>query len=59
MGREIISNQDLIVTNMLSFKASIAILEKKGIAKRDEIIDELKRVRVEMAETVKKMGNEN
>ena len=59
MGREIISNQDLIVSNMLSIEASIAILEKKGIAKRDEIIDELKRVRVEMAETVKKMGNEN
>ena len=59
MEREIISNQDLIITNMLSIEAIIAVLEKKGIAKREEFIDELKRVRVEMAGTIKKMGKEN
>jgi len=59
MDRELISNQKIIVSNMLSIEAIIAVLEKKGIAKREEFIDELKRVRVEMADTVKKMSREN
>ena len=59
MEREIISNQELMVSNMLSIEAIIAVLEKKGIAKREEFIDELKRLKVEMAGTVKKMGREN
>ena len=59
MEREISSNQDLIITNMLSIEAIIAILEKKGIANREEIIDEIKKARVELAGTVKKMGREN
>ncbi len=59
MDRELISNQDLMVSNMLSIEAIIAILEKKGIAKREEIIEELNRAKVEIAKTVKKMGTEN
>jgi len=38
MDRELISNQDLIVSNMLFIEAIIAVLEKKGIAKREEFI---------------------
>jgi len=59
MDRELISNQNLIVSNMLSIEAIIAVLEKKGIAKREEFIEELNRAKVEMAKTVKKMGREN
>ena len=59
MAREIISNQDLIVSNMLSIEAIIAVLEKKGIAKREEFIEELKRIQTENAETIKRMGREN
>ena len=59
MGRELISNQDLMVSNMLSTEAIIAVLEKKGIAKREEFITELKRIQIENAKTVKKMGREN
>jgi len=59
MAREIISNQDIMVSNMLSIEAIIAVLEKKGIAKREEFITELKRIQAENAETVKKMGREN
>ncbi len=44
---------------MLSIEAIIAVLEKKGIAKREEFIEELNRAKVEMAKTVKKMGREN
>jgi len=59
MDREIINNQKIIVSNMLSIEAIVAILEKKGIAKREEFIEELNRAKVEMAKTVKKMGSEN
>ncbi len=59
MARELISNQDLMVSNMLSIEAIIAVLEKKGIAKREEFIEELKWIQVENAETIKKMGKEN
>jgi len=59
MAREIISNQDLMVSNMLSIEAIVAILEKKGIAKREEFIEELNRAKVEMEEKIKKMGREN
>ena len=41
MARELISNQDLMISNMLSIEAIIAVLEKKGIAKREEFIEEL------------------
>lgn len=59
MTREIISNQDIIVSNMLSIEAIIAVLEKKGIAKREEFISELKKIQAENTETIKKMGREN
>jgi len=59
MDREIISNQDLMISNMLSIEAIIAVLEKKGIAKREEFITELNRIQAENAETIKKMGREN
>ncbi|MEJ2196841.1 MAG: hypothetical protein P8X73_18560 [Ignavibacteriaceae bacterium] len=59
MVREIISNEDIMYSNMLSIEAIIAVLEKKGIAKREEFIKELNRIRAENAETIKKMGREN
>jgi len=59
MDREIINNQKIIVSNMLSIEAIVAILEKKGIAKREEFIEELNRAKVEMEEKIKKMGREN
>ena len=59
MDRELISNQNIMVSNMLSIEAIIAVLEKKGIAKREEFITELKRIQAENAETIKKMEREN
>ena len=50
---------NIMVSNMLSIEAIIAVLEKKGIAKRDEFIEELKRIQTENSETIKKMGREN
>lgn len=37
MGNQIISNQELIVSNMLEIQALIRILKKKGITNEDEI----------------------
>ena len=56
---EIISNQELLVSNMLEIQALIRILERKGITTKDEILDEVKKLKAEMEEKVKKMGREN
>ena len=56
---EIISNQELLVSNMLEIQALIRILERKGITNYDEILEEVKKLQVEMEEKVKKMGREN
>ncbi len=56
---EIISNQELLVSNMLEIQAIIRILKRKGITDEDEILDEVKKLKVEMEEKVKKMGREN
>ena len=59
MGSEIINNQELLVSNMLEIQALIRILERKGITNYDEILEEVKKLQVEMEEKIKKMGREN
>ncbi|MGB5847879.1 MAG: hypothetical protein WBH40_05285 [Ignavibacteriaceae bacterium] len=44
---------------MLEIQALNRILERKGITNRDEILEEVKKLKVEMEETIKKMGREN
>ena len=56
---EIISNQELLVSNMLELQAIIRILKCKGITDENDILDEVKKLKVEMEEKVKKMGREN
>ena len=56
---EIINNQELLVSNMLEIQALIRILERKGITNQDEILEEVKKLQVEMEEKIKKMGREN
>ena len=56
---EIISNQELLVSNMLEIQALIRILERKGITNRDEILEEVKRLKVETENKIRKMGREN
>ncbi len=56
---EIISNQELLVSNMLEIQALIRILKRKGITTEDEILTEVKLLKAEMEEKVKKMGREN
>ncbi len=51
---EIISNQELLVSNMLEIQALIRILERKGITNYDEILEEVKKLQVEKEEKIKK-----
>ena len=44
---------------MLEIQALIRILKKKGITTEDEILEEVKALKVEMDEKIKKMGREN
>ena len=56
---EIISNQELLVSNMLEIQALIRILKRKGITDEDEILEEVKKLQVEMEEKVKRISKEN
>lgn len=44
---------------IVTYQALIRILTKKGITMEDEILDEVKALKVEMEEKIKKMGREN
>jgi len=59
MSNQLISNQELIYSNMLEIQAIIRILKRKGITDENEILTEVKLLKVEMEEKVKKMGREN
>ena len=56
---EIVSNQELLVSNMLEIQALIRILERKGITNQVEILGEVKKLQAEMEEKVRKSGREN
>ena len=56
---KIVSNEELLVSNMLEIQALIRILKKKGITTEDEILEEVKALKVEMDEKIRKMGREN
>ena len=55
-GNKLVSNEELLVSNMLEIQALIRILEKKGITNQDEILAEVKKLQVEMEEKIKRMG---
>jgi len=59
MSGQVVTNQELLVSNMLERQALIRILNRKGITTEDEILDEVKKLHVEMEEKIIKMGREN
>ena len=59
MSNQIVSSEDLLVSNMLEIQAIIRILKQKGITTEDEILREVQKLKVEMDEQVKKMSKEN
>jgi hypothetical protein len=56
---QLISDQELLVSNMLEIQAIIKILTRKGITNEDEIMEEIIKLRDEVNEKVKKLGKEN
>ena len=59
MSGSIVSNEELIYSNMLEIQALIRILTRKGITAEDEIMEEIEKIRDEVNAKVKKMGKEN
>ncbi len=59
MKDKFVSNEELLVSNMLEIQALIRILKRKGITDEAEILEEVKKLKVEMEEKIKKMGREN
>jgi len=59
MNNQIVSNQELLVSNMLEIEAVIKILTRKGIMTEDEILEEIIKLRDEVNEKVKSLGKEN
>ena len=56
---QIVTNQELLVNNMIEIQAIIRILKQKGITTEEEILREVKKLQVEMDELVNKMSKEN
>lgn len=44
--RETVSIQELLLSQAYEMSALVSLLEKKGILTRDEIVEEIKRLRV-------------
>ena len=59
MSGNIVTNDELIYSNMLEIQAVIRILTRKGITTENEIMQEIEKIRDEVNEKVKKMGKEN
>jgi len=59
MSQQIVSNEELLVSNMLEVQALIRILTKRGITNEDEIMKEIELLKMEMDEKIKKMSKEN
>jgi hypothetical protein len=59
MENKIVTNEELIVSNMLEIQALIRILNNKGLVTEDEILEEVKTLKLEMEKKIKKMGREN
>ena len=59
MSNPLITDQELLVSNMLEIQAVIKILTRKGITTEDEIMEEIIKLRDEVNEKVKRLGKEN
>lgn len=50
---EVVNWEELIVSNMIQIEAIINVLERKNIASKDEILDEVKNINTEMQNKIK------
>jgi hypothetical protein len=59
MKNQIVSNEEILVSNMLEIQAIIRILKKKGITTEDEIMQEIEILNKELQERIKKNSQQN
>lgn len=55
----LISNNELIYTNMLQIEAIMRVLVKKGITTEEEVMNEIIKLKMEMEEKIRKGSIEN
>ena len=55
----LISNNELIYTNMLQIEAIMRVLVNKGITTEEEVMNEIIKLKMEMAEKIRKGSIEN
>jgi len=55
----LISNNELIYTNMLQIEAIMRVLVKKGITSEEEVMNEIIKLKMEMEEKIRKGSLEN
>ncbi len=58
-NRKLVTNEELILSNMLEIQALIRILEKKGITTQSEILEEVVKVKDELEAQVKRNQQTN
>ena len=59
MNSKIVTNEELLVSNMLEIQAIIRILKQKGITTEEEILREVQKLKKEMDKLVKKISRKN
>ena len=52
MSNQLVSNEELILSNMLEIQALIRILTKKGITSEDEILQEVVKLKGELEDKI-------
>ena len=52
-SNQLVTNEELLVSNMLEIQALIRILTRKGITDEDEILEEIKKLKVELEQKIK------
>lgn len=56
---QLVSNEELILSNMLEIQALIRIMERKGITTQSEILEEVVKLKDELEEQVKRNQQTN
>jgi len=56
---QLISYDELLTTQMLQIEGIVRILFKKGIATEDGLLEEVRILKIEMAEKIRKMSKGN
>lgn len=59
MNKEIVSYEDLIISNMLEIQAIVRILKRRNFLTEEELLEEVKDLQAEMQDLIKKMSKEN